>query len=357
MLLNYVNPLRGLFYMLKLVEYFMIYFFVCSVLNSKNQIKLFLKVFFVTFGVVIVYAVTRIGLEGRVSAPFEGAGEPNTLGGYLVLMQGIILGVATFSKSSRQRAMLISLVLFSMIPLVFTLSRSSYMAFVPMYLILVFFNKTKRKNILIGGAIITLVLSIFFFPQNVRNRLAYTFIPAATQDAPPQKILGIEFGPSSSARIFSWKVKIEKWKASPLFGYGLTGQGFIDGQYVRTLVETGAFGFSAFILLLGAMFKNVNRIFRSLKDDLYKGIALGFLAGHVGMLFHAISANTYIIVRIMEPYWFLAAVVMMLPKVEKAEMPKLEDIPKDVTKFFRNSDRLLTNGRLRLKGAIAGRGV
>jgi hypothetical protein len=38
--------------------------------------------------------------------------------------------------------------------------------------------------------------------------------------------------------------------------------------------------------------------------------------GHIGILTHAIGANSFIIVRIMEPYWFLAAIAMMVPKIE-----------------------------------------
>jgi hypothetical protein len=34
-------------------------------------------------------------------------------------------------------------------------------------------------------------------------------------------------------------------------------------------------------------------------------------------LFHAIGANTFIIVRIMEPFWFVAAMVMMIPSLQK----------------------------------------
>jgi hypothetical protein len=46
---------------------------------------------------------------------------------------------------------------------------------------------------------------------------------------------------------------------------------------------------------------------------------MGFLAGFVGLLFHGIGANTFIIVRIMEPFWFVAAMVIMVPELEKKE--------------------------------------
>jgi hypothetical protein len=61
------------------------------------------------------------------------------------------------------------------------------------------------------------------------------------------------------------------------------------------------------------------RAFRKTSDPLHRGLAMGFLAGFVGLLFHGIGANTFIIVRIMEPFWFVAAMVIMVPELEKKE--------------------------------------
>ena len=44
---------------------------------------------------------------------------------------------------------------------------------------------------------------------------------------------------------------------------------------------------------------------------------MGFIAGFVGLLFHGLGANTFIIVRIMEPFWFMTALVVMIPKLEE----------------------------------------
>jgi len=49
---------------------------------------------------------------------------------------------------------------------------------------------------------------------------------------------------------------------------------------------------------------------------LYKGLAMGFLAGFIGLLVHAVGANTFIIVRIMEPFWFVLGMVARIPALE-----------------------------------------
>jgi hypothetical protein len=39
------------------------------------------------------------------------------------------------------------------------------------------------------------------------------------------------------------------------------------------------------------------------------------LAGFAAMIMHCIGANTFIIVRIMEPFWFITGMIVLLPSV------------------------------------------
>ncbi len=110
-------------------------------------------------------------------------------------------------------------------------------------------------------------------------------------------------------------------KKRPLLGYGVTGYGFIDGQYFRTLIETGIIGFSAFIYLLYKIFSTILNAYRNTKDELFKGISLGILVGFAGLLTHALTANTFIIIRIMEPFWF---VIAMVAAVESHDLETVE---------------------------------
>jgi hypothetical protein len=74
-----------------------------------------------------------------------------------------------------------------------------------------------------------------------------------------------------------------------------------------------------FFILTATILREAFKVKQTVADPLHKGLAGGFLAGFVGLLFHAIGANTFIIVRIMEPFWFIAAMVIMLPEIEKNE--------------------------------------
>ena len=71
--------------------------------------------------------------------------------------------------------------------------------------------------------------------------------------------------------------------------------------------------------LLVALLRTGLGSWRAVRDPEDRALALGFVAGTVGLLAHAIGANSFIIVRIMEPFWFFAAVVIALPALEREE--------------------------------------
>jgi len=345
-----VRPLYGFFYILKYIEYFLIYYLVIALVKNKSQIKSYLKAIILTFFIVSIYAFIQVGSGVRVSAPFEGSGEPNTLGGYMVLILGVILGIVCHTKSRRWRFWLIGISVFSLIPFAQTLSRSSYLALIAMYLSLIFFIKSSKRNFLIGALFVVGILSIFIFPQSVKERILYTFISPPSHYKESVELLGVPLDSSSTERLVSWMVMFKRWQKHPFVGYGITSQGFIDSQYVRTLVEMGAVGFTAFLLLLISIAHNTYKIYKKAQDDILKGLAVGFLAGHIGMIFHAITANTYVLIRIMEPYWFLTALVMMILQVEKrvpAPCQEAESVINQVEKkgFNLRNSQIFLNGR------------
>jgi hypothetical protein len=71
--------------------------------------------------------------------------------------------------------------------------------------------------------------------------------------------------------------------------------------------------------LLTVLGKTAIQSLHALKTPMFRGLTVGFIAGYAGLLVHAIGANTFIIVRIMEPFWFFAGIVVALPALEKVE--------------------------------------
>ncbi len=318
-----VKPALGFFFVLKYFEYFVIYFMAVNHLREKKQVERFILTILVVCFVVCIIAMTQIPSGARVSAPFEGeGGEPNTLGGYLDLILALVLGLLLTNGMPRYRFFLLLLLPTILIVLMATLSRSSWLSLLP--LMLTFLVLSKKKMVLIVSVLFVVLTAPFILPKSVVDRALYTF----TQ--PPEEgqleVGQLRIDTSTSARIFSWKEVLSKdWVKHPILGYGVTGYRFLDAQFPRVLVETGLLGFFAFILLLRSILKVSHSAYRQTEDPLFRGVALGYLAGFFALLTHAIGANTFIIVRIMEPFWFLTAIVVMTAQIEKPSSPPSTD--------------------------------
>lgn len=315
----------GSLYLIKYLEYFVIYFMIVNYVDTEKIAKRFINVAIITALLIALFAIYQIPSGNRVTAPFEGErGEPNTLGGYLIFM--IAIGFGLFINQSgiwdKLKWGIFCLILF--IPFLYTLSRSSWLAAIPMGISFIFMSK-KRVFILLLLSLVAIIL-LLASPQAVIERFNYTFNPPPHAD---QIILGeTRLDTSASARIYSWKTGLKGWAKHPIFGYGITGYFFMDAQYIRALVETGILGLIAFLWLLYAVFKEAWTINKHMNISYYKGLTMGYIAGFIALCAHSIGANTFIIIRIMEPFWFFTAIVIILPQIlqQKLNQQEIEKI-------------------------------
>ena len=318
-----VDLKTGFFYILKYFEYVIIFFMVSNHLRDRKQLRNYVWAMLLTCAVVSVIGMVNVPAGERVSAPFEGeVGEPNTFGGYLVFMICICAGLYLATTSFRNQLLCAFLILLFSVPLFYTQSRSSYLAAIPAVLSFIWLSK-KRYWVLPVILLIGLLLP-YIAPHPAKERVAYTFTQGRDRKD-VVSIAGVKLDTSTSARLISWQEAIEDLKEHPILGYGVTGYKFVDAQYVRVAAETGLVGLMVFLFLMATIFRESLRVQREAKDPFNRGLAIGFVAGFIGLLFHAIGANTFIIVRIMEPFWFVAAMVMAIPSLEsvreEAEVP------------------------------------
>ena len=313
-------------------------------LHTKRQAKQYLAAILITCAIVCVVAIAQIPSGERIAAPFEGeSGEPNTLGGYLLLILCVVLSLFLCSGKEDSQAYKLSLVALCgliLLPIMFTQSRATWMAIIPTYIALIILS--PKKLLLIGTLVIVAVIAPLALPKVVKERIMYTFSTEQTSYARgmQEKVGGVTFDTSSSARLKMWRLALRDYPKHPVFGYGVTGWRFIDAQFFRTLLETGAVGLVAFLYLLWSIYRESWSVFKVTKDPFFRSVAMGFLVGVVAMTAHALTANTFIIVRIMEPFWLLAGIVIVIPELE-AEEAKAAQEPEDEKKPWRLSRRLL----------------
>jgi O-antigen ligase len=313
-----VDLKTGSLFVLKYFEYVFIYFMVANHIREKRQIKNYIWALLITCIIVSLMGIAQIPGGGRVTAPFEGAqGEPNTMGGYLVFIICITAGLFLASDSLRSQLIYAALIFLFVAPLFYTQSRSSYLALIPAMLAFIWLSQKKRLWVVCGLIIIGLSLPLVA-PDPAKERVAYTF-EQGRHRTEVIEVMGTKLDTSISARLWSWKNVARDWIKHPILGYGVTGYRFVDGQYFRVLIETGLLGLIAFLILLGTIFGQGHRVFKEASGSFEKGLTMGSLAGFIGLMFHAIGANTFIIVRIMEPFWFVLAMIIMLPEIDTVE--------------------------------------
>ncbi|MFA7710549.1 MAG: hypothetical protein WCY30_05550, partial [Candidatus Neomarinimicrobiota bacterium] len=106
---------------------------------------------------------------------------------------------------------------------------------------------------------------------------------------------------------------------------------FLDAQYMRVLIETGAVGLAAFLYLLYSILNSTRKIFSDAKIPVFRAFAQGFLVATIAMMTHSLGANTFIIIRIMEPFWLVCGLIMAIPEVEKIESDKLLEMEERIS--------------------------
>ena len=296
-----VRPITGLCFVAKYVEYFIIFFITVNYVRSERQLRTLLAAVLLTAAVITLYAYWQIPAGVRPSAPFEGKeGEPNTLGGYLVLVFNVSAGVALLVPDKRWRRPCAWLSVSTLPPLLATLSRSSWLAFGASFLVLLALAPARRR--LAAAAVLGAALLLFVHPKGVEQRVEYTF---RGEEHDSLTVGQVRLDPSSSARLSSWGAALKGFVQHPLTGWGVTGYGFLDAQYFRVLVELGIMGIAAFALVVGNCGVIFYRSFTHLKEPLHRGLGLGMTAGLAGLLAHAVGTNTFLLIRIMEPFWLL----------------------------------------------------
>jgi len=307
-MLGALSLMPALFYILKTIEFFCIFFFVFNYVRTEKQIRFFLSFTILAVCLVGIYTLTQVPnveifSEHRITAPFEGTPEPATIGGYMAFLLLIIFSLFLYEKKIWIRWLygVVGLIVF--IPFVYTLNRTSYIALLCGFVFIAF---VERRRSLVFFIIAILLLAPIVMPAIVKERLLFTLTDAIN----PGRDLGVDH--SLQERIYVYRRMWNTLKYSPLIGFGMTSYQTVDSQYARTLHEIGIIGLGIWLWIFWRLFRMSQWLFNTLEGGYRKGMVLGYRAGLVGILLHGFGAITFYIVRIMEPFWFITGLIVSL---------------------------------------------
>jgi len=220
-------------------------------------------------------------------------------------------GVKVLDFGLKNNLLAILLLAFGVFCLIYSRSRSAYLAFLA---VLLYLGWRSRRWWLIYVALgIVLVLAAWFFAGGLSN-------------FPTEVNVGeISFfvDRSNIERLGKWAVVIQSLNViSIMTGNGLSSLGSaVDGYYVRLIGETGLIGLGLFGLLLRAIFVRLRQLIAFAEQRLVVSLAFGLVLASVALLVQAVFIDTFVSSKVMYIYWFLVGVAMQqfaLPRIDRA---------------------------------------
>ncbi|HLY10501.1 MAG TPA: O-antigen ligase family protein [Planctomycetota bacterium] len=304
----------------KYAEYMVMYLIVINTVKTETEVRA-LAIFAVL--VALTSAILSLGgsissaantVEGRVRGPM---GETsNIFGGYLALNLMIALGLFLHSTTPGSRLAAGTGVVLLCICVLFTYSRTSYVAVGGAILL---FGIVKYRRLLIILLILAAIVPVLA-PGSVTERLA--------------TVGGVASGPtpgSWSARLYAWEWAMNRM--SPVdrilgLGIGSVAFGDVDSEYVRIFSDMGVVGVILFAWMLFRIGSLANKTYDSLEDFTFpKGYLGGYLMAFVTMIIHSIAATTFSAIRTEETFMVLTGLMTVIANQREILLPGGADRP------------------------------
>jgi hypothetical protein len=319
----------ALFVLIKMLQFYMVFWMITNAIDTREQIRKQLVAFFISSLVVSIYGIYAMQTENRVSAPFEqGGSEPNTMGGYLTVVMIFAVALIAYLKEFRIRLMLAVTIIFAFVPFLSTLSRASYLA---LFCGLLAMTMLLKRPIMALVVVVALVTSASIMPDNVRERVNYTFqegsgVPISVMG----RDMGFQLDKSTYERIYVWDKVRFNMRIWPWRGGGVEWERILDSQYARVIIETGLIGLAAFLFMQWRIFKTAREAQLWSSDPVVKALGLGSAAVLVALIVHSMGTISFLIIRIMEPFWMLVAITVVgrsiaLEEHRQAYLAELEE--------------------------------
>lgn len=318
-------------YLIRLIEYAFLFLIVKDIiaqnnnLNAKNIGKKILAVsIFSSFLIAIVGFIqlyiypnlTKLeeyGWDPHINRLVSTWLDPNFIGGFLAFTICILIGIALHSKNFTKKIALYLTCIILTAALFLTYSRSGYLALIAGILVLGILKSRKLIIVCLIGATIG-IMALPRASQRLEdlNHSINSFIFNTSENPDP----------TAKLRIKSWEQTIDIIKSRPILGNGYNTLRYVnfnlgnasdpaihsasgsDSSILTILAATGILGLIAFLYLYFKIIVNSIKIWRDQKQQsLWRGFALGILAGTGALFVHSIFVNSLLFAQILIFYW------------------------------------------------------
>lgn len=302
---------------------FMLWFFVLTRLIENNHD-------FKTFYYTICTMAVAVGLHGIyqyiVGAPMPAhwvanaeagmrtrvysiTGSPNIMGALMVMTAPMLAALAYYVKPIWMKCLMWGCTGILCLAVLATFSRGAWFGLAVAVLIFCLCVDIKLLGVVAIG-----VLGLLFFVPAISNRIAFLF----TSDFVEANNKG--------GRGQRWAAGFVLLRTSPIWGFGLGRFGgaiamqnqviedldyfYMDNYYMKTLVEMGYVGLTAYLfLLLSNLLATVRGLFKIRRDRLSL-LSVGMFCGMMGVLTHSFFENIFEVPYMNAYFWGFAAAIM-----------------------------------------------
>ena len=332
-------PLLSLFaFFGKFIKCVFLYLCFLEVFNNEERIWTFLKFFMASAFIASVNGVIEhyIGKDlikgqmlpgDRVNSVFQGANE---FGPYL--LPAIALTVHfLYSLVSRYRswpriAALTFLLVLLLSCLCWTYSRSSWVGFLVILLVMSFLDKRKA----LFSVVLFLIFIFIFLPSlnNVRHLRLIRDDNSVQNDQITLNPLTL-LSEGGSGRSSFWKKAVSIIRSSPIHGTGLNtyarilkrdstpnSQWYAHNSYLQVAAETGLVGLACYLWLLFVFLRYSLSYCKQLNDLWPLTILQGGLAGLIGFLAQSFFDNSFFTVQLVVYMWLIMGLIMAVTRLK-----------------------------------------
>ncbi len=321
MIVNSPDITIGIAGLRQVIEYMFWFFIVVQLLKSDNGARhLVLLLVLIGTGIAI-YGIYQyiVGVEmpsGWIDKAestvrtriFSIVVSPNILGSLMVLLIPLSVSFIYTEKLISKKILFALFSAIMTISLIFTYSRSALVGLVVAAVIFIFL---KDKRLIIP--LVLIMVAAFVFIPSLNSRISYLL----SQD--------YLISSAKGGRLLRWPIGIEMFKENMFFGVGLgrfggavasinkvTDSFYMDNYYLKTAVEMGIFGITAFILLLYNVLIWGIRAVKKITDNKMSTLVQSSIAGMSGVLVTNFFENVFEVPMMVTYFWVIAAIVMFV---------------------------------------------
>jgi len=340
------------FFMSKLWFIVPLFYFGTTYFQSTKKIKRFLRLYFFSLSIVVVYTMIRHGLNGFgedqghwVMTPFFK--DHTSYGAVLALMFPVLIGMFVLAKDGAQKFILGSLVIVYLFGIYFSYTRAAYLSIVGAFVLYLLIRYRIRFKyvltvVLCFAALLVVNKDTIWMELN-KNKNEH-----ATEELGEriQSISNVSSDASNLERLNRWACAVEMFKERPVFGFGpgtyafqyapfqhheditIISTNFGDGgnahsEYLGPLAESGLIGMLSFIVVVIAIFYTGIKLYYNLEDPWLKSVILVCVLGLFTYFTHGILNNYLDTDKASIPVWGFAAIIVATElRLKKGKLEK-----------------------------------